>query len=423
MKILISPWGNPKGWKEVEYSYGNMVKRGKSSLCVISEKEKPDKMIIVCSDTLADEIGALNNYKDIKVSAEKIIVEFAKNEINITPSVIVSYGFGKFRNLQFEGNAGDFYVGVFFGLIDKMVEILGDRGLPEGFEFILDLTHGLNFNTVMTYQVVLDITSILSYFSDVKLKVLNSDPFNPFNQNQILNINTIQNKKVLPNLVAYKTDKRPIKPYHNLESNIKEELGKKLRDFPDYKNNIMTFLSAFIFGLPVHTLTYMPNANHLRKIIELWHTLYECDITVSGNKVLRMYEFTDNFTNMVKAYFVGWLLEKKGFSAREDVQLYNIIMLNDKIYKKLPVIKNRIDREIDEVQNIRKKLTNQYQNYSVLLNKNQQNIDQRNFFAHAGFEHNALDLRKNRCGIEVRLNPNRKSQGEDILINALQKGG
>ncbi|MEO0148577.1 MAG: CRISPR-associated CARF protein Csx1 [candidate division WOR-3 bacterium] len=416
MKVLIAPWGNPTNWQEAEYRYNGTTKRGKSSIGVIIDVEKPDKTIIVCSDTLSNEVGTISSYRDIKIFAEKIVKDFAEREFNIEPDVIVSYSFGKFRNLNFEGNASDFYVGVLLGLVDELVEVLKNGELPEEFEFILDLTHGLNFNTVMTYQAVLDITSILAYFTNVKLKVLNSDPFN---KNQTLNINTIQNKKVLPSLVAYNTDEKPIKLYHNLENNVKEELGKKLINCSDNKKEVMTFLSAFIFGLPVHVITYMPNVKDLRRVIKLCYILYECNIKVSGNKVLRMYEFTDSFTNMVKAYFVGWLLEKMNFSACDDVQIDDIIRLKKTIYKKFPVIRNRIDREIDEVEKIREKLTNQYQNYSVLLGKNQRNIDLRNFFAHAGFEHNALDLRINQNKIEIMLNTNQKPQGENLLINAL----
>jgi CRISPR-associated protein Csx1 len=55
MKVVIAPWGNPKKWNEVTYVYNEQREKSKSSLSLIKKIENPDKIIIVCADTLGDD--------------------------------------------------------------------------------------------------------------------------------------------------------------------------------------------------------------------------------------------------------------------------------------------------------------------------------------------------------------------------------
>jgi len=54
MKILIvAPWGNPSGWQDVTYRFGDVEDRSNSSLKVINDYIQPKKTIIIGLDTLA----------------------------------------------------------------------------------------------------------------------------------------------------------------------------------------------------------------------------------------------------------------------------------------------------------------------------------------------------------------------------------
>ena len=75
MKILIAPWGNYKGWKEVTYDLENKKYKSTTSLKPVYETEKGkgqiDSVIIIASDTMA---GSLQN-RDVYYSEIKKIVQ------------------------------------------------------------------------------------------------------------------------------------------------------------------------------------------------------------------------------------------------------------------------------------------------------------------------------------------------------------
>jgi len=53
MKWLISVWGDPSGWKEVEYNYRGKTIKSANHLGLVQEVEKPDETLIMLSDSLA----------------------------------------------------------------------------------------------------------------------------------------------------------------------------------------------------------------------------------------------------------------------------------------------------------------------------------------------------------------------------------
>jgi len=105
MKILIAPWGNPFGWKEVEYVYNGQTEKLKDPLVLIKKIENPDKVIIISVDTLTDDyVYAFKNpsYNDIKKCAENLIFNFCQKELKnfIPEKIIISYGFGEFNHTK-----------------------------------------------------------------------------------------------------------------------------------------------------------------------------------------------------------------------------------------------------------------------------------------------------------------------------------
>lgn len=55
----------------------------------------------------------------------------------------------------------------------------------------LDLTHGINYSTILTYRAIKEITELFSIFKEIKFKVYSSDPSLPTIANK-LSINIIE---------------------------------------------------------------------------------------------------------------------------------------------------------------------------------------------------------------------------------------
>jgi CRISPR-associated protein Csx1 len=216
MKVVVAPWGNPTKWDEVAYVYKEQTEKSKSSLSLIKRAENPDKVIIVCADTLGDDcVYFLKNpsYNDIKSCVENLIFNFCQKELNnITPEkIIVSYGFGEFAHTKFIGNAVDFNYHTLKELALIFADSLSEKN--EKIEVFFDATHGINYTLILTYRALREILEILAYVYDANLKVLNSDPYIG-RQVKVdkLNINIIEESKILPKISVYKSDKYPVEP-------------------------------------------------------------------------------------------------------------------------------------------------------------------------------------------------------------------
>jgi len=432
MKILIAPWGNPSGWQVVDYYYEGKSKKSKDPLELIKEVENPDKIIIVIPDTLSDDfVYSLKDpsYTDIKTICDNLIFNFCTKELNFTPDkIIISYGFGEFNRTKFQGNAMDFYYKIFQELSFYFAELLDKiESSSEEIEVIFDATHGINYTTILTYRSLREILEVLAYVYDVKLKVLNSDPFVGRAGVSKLNINVIEESKILPRISVYRSDKRPIEPFVLLENKDKKEFGQIISNFLNQisynRDEILVFLGSFLFALPVFVLSNMINSTDIKDKIEKISNEFEKFIVLNSSvkvEILRKFQFEENFSNLVKAFLISAVLEKLGFTKLSEIQLSEIERLKVEIFEKLPVESNRIDKEIHDIKNLQN-ITQNYQVYSSILGKNVSQIDKRNFFAHAGFEHNAIELKKENDIIFITIYGNNKQNIEALIICNLPK--
>jgi len=427
MKVLIAVWGNPEGWKEIKYEYQGLTERAKSTINLIKQVENPDKIVIICVDTLADtNIKSNQSYCEIKNEAEKVISDFCTNHFSIQPDkVIVGYGVGEFKNTKFIGNAQDFYYEVLKELSLLLGEAIRELKEERKIEVVFDITHGINYMPTLTYRALREILQILAYTYDVELKVLNSDPFIGQVNPEKLNINVIEYTKILPYLAAYRSDKRPIEPRKD-HKNYGQIIDNLLRQINYAKPKIHIFLSAFIHAMPVFIISYIMNSQNIKNLINQISQEFEKFIMINKNQkiiVERNLEYRIEFENLIKTYLVSLILEVKGFSSKTDIPLTDIQRLRNEVFNNLEVESNRIDKEVVDIKQLQN-IQQQYQVYAQLLNKQIQNqIDKRNFFAHAGFEHNVIELRMNNSNnvIELRINQLLAQQAENLLENALKK--
>jgi len=437
MKVVVAPWGNPTKWKKVPYAYNGQKEEFRSSLAMIEKIENPDKVIIVTVDTLVDDGIAsvkISSYNDIKKWIIDLILDFCQKELNnFTPEkIIVSYGFGEFAHTKFIGNAVDFYYHTFKELALIFADSLPEKN--EKIEVIFDATHGINYTTILTYRALREILEILAYAYDVNLKVLNSDPYIGREAKvDKLNINIIEESKILPKISVYKSNKNPVEPCFLLANERKGEIGINIKEefnskITFNKNEILIFLGSFLYALPVFVLSYMTNSSKLKEQIKKISEEFEKNIELNSSDKLvitRNWEFRENFANLVRAYLVSSILKKFGFNKLDDIPLSKIEELKEKFYKKFPIESNRIDVEIGSeeerkgVKGVKEKLTNEYRPYFEIIEKEDRNLDKRVFFAHAGFPYNVIELKRENDEIYIRIYDKNRKDAENYIINSL----
>jgi len=460
MKVFIAPWGAPKEWKEITYQYDGDTRKSKSDLPLIKEKENPDKIFIIVSDTLIDldsifnSISKDSSYSDLKQKVKDYITnDFCKEKLGILPDdVIVSYGFGEFKNVKFSGNAMDFYYKVLKELSVMFSQLLEGVGNEEKIEVIFDATHGINYTTLLSYRALKDILEILAYGFDVRMKVLNADPYvSGLEEKGIFNINVIENTKISPRILVYKDSKRPIEPFRGIldrsskqtsekeTRNYFEELGQEIdkhlnfifsNGYAESRRKVMVFLGSLLFALPVFLIRYMQSSNELSDKIGRISQKFEEKISVSANgkfEIKREIQFSESFANFVKAFLVSSILEKLGFEGQEELPLKVIEELKKKIFdRKFQVESNRIDVEIGKIEDLPKNghlLYENYRAYYSIVNKDYKpdpEPNKRNFFAHAGFEENVISLCK-RDDIYIRIMEDNRKISENLIMNDISK--
>jgi len=434
MKVVIAPWGNPTKWNEVTYVYNGQTEKSKSSLSLIKKIENPDKIIIVCADTLGDDcVYFFKNphYNDIKSCAENLIFNFCQKELNnFTPEkIIVSYGFAEFTHTKFIGNAVDFYYHTL-----KELALLFTDSLPEmneKIEVIFDATHGINYTTILTYRALREILEILAYVYDVNLKVLNSDPYIGREAKiDTLNINVIEESKILPKISVYRSNDKPVQVYSLLDDETKGKIGRDISTFIFQisfnidKNKIFIFLGSFLYALPVFLLSYMMKSSELKDKIEKIAKEFKKNIDLNNSsklEIIRKWEFRENFANLIKTYLVSSILVKFGFNRLDDIPLSKIEDLKEKFYKKFPIESNRIDVEIGDrgIEGVKEYLTSEFRPYFKIVEKEDKSLDKRVFFAHAGFPYNVIELKRENDEIYIKIYDKNREDAENCIIKSL----
>lgn len=333
MKVLIAPWGNPTRWKEVTYSLEGNNLKSKTSLALLQETVNPDKVIIIGLDTLAE--GGLD-YLSVKENAKEPI----KSSVNFNQdlSVLVAPGIGVFKNGAFIGEALDYYYYILTAISLELLELFDDS-----IEIHLDLTHGLNYSTVLTYKAVKDISEVFSVFGDVKFKAYNADPFGSTDN---LKINIIEDVKVVPRpftgVIKGGSGQRVLEPQvlsPEERKNLYKEDLKFLREIG--KSEISAFLGAMYNGLPLALFRFYPDRDKLKTLIDNVienFEKYTCIENGDGKlNVKRKLRFGKDFEAYLFSYLTSVLLKKRELisSRKSEVEIKEIKKLANDLFNSM----------------------------------------------------------------------------------------
>jgi len=434
MRVLVATWGNPFQWEPTWYRLEcealgiedcqSVKLENVSTLPVLMKALKPEKTIVLVLDTLTNitlsndvkprEIGS---YKGAVDDVEERVRWFIENRVKPYLNekdralldgveIVVLPGVGEFDNVSVDGNVLDFY--------SAILKVLAEKLPVEDNEVILDLTHGINFMPVLTYRALKNLLGILAYLHDVKLYVVNSEPF-PQGEREWKE--KIKELSVLTIKLVEPLDLRP-KPLYS-----------SIHDRPEWS----AFTSSVTNGFPLAFATFYPRRKDVKEYI---HGLYseflraietEMKVDKAGKRkvhIERKKPLTKDFRTAVKLYYMLRVFDplfvgEMGLPKKEST-LEELFRITRELFLKMPRIGIMVEDQLCELKNLQEWVIAELRNKknrvpkSLLGNKgviigklyqarNQnfasnnrslnKNVKIRNFIAHSGFEFNTVSAR------------------------------
>ncbi len=369
-KILILPWGSPWGWKTVKYAYEGNSLLSKTTLPLLYEVINPDRAVIIALDSLAKQ-G--ENYREIKHNARTDILHFlclnSPQVPNEKVEVVISYSVGKFRNapFSFDRDLSDFYPHILWELGKHIWDVA--KG-SDKVEIYLDLTHGLNFMPTLVYRAVRKLGSILSLTKDVRLVVLNSEPFHT--EGQESHIHTVSDVYLRPYFLIRRIAEDIGDDGSNTEFLVDRNdnnngISAKALGFPNI-TELDAFSASVQNGFPVGIFHFFPDTITLERAIISTFRAYESKTKLDREEVRAKYRFEGKFSNVLQVYFLSKVISEKipdygdqwNFKG-DGVKWEDVKNLVKEIYEnKLERLNAIIKQQIDKTDKVIKSYENEW---------------------------------------------------------------
>uniref|UniRef100_A0A7C2VGK8 TIGR01897 family CRISPR-associated protein n=1 Tax=Hydrogenobacter sp. TaxID=2152829 RepID=A0A7C2VGK8_9AQUI len=428
-KILVAIWGNFSAWKDANYRYKNKIYTSSTTLPLLLDTIKPNYTYIILADTLMDKYDNIFTYQEGLARIKNEAGAFIKEKIRSYPTklkedninILILPAVGTFSRSRFVGNPNNFYALVYFELARNILRNLGSKlaFISENnkpcLELYLDITHGLNFMTMMTYRAVKDILQIIAYFCNVRLIVLNSDPL-VGSGNIDLNINEIEKINVIPAFNFYRySDTMLLIPSPSGHEGV-NALTKRM-------DRLYAFCSAFLHGLPVYMYYFYekPKEDEIENIVKLFYD--HIKVNVNGTfEVIQGLNFGESFISLLQGFLLSNLLM---VNAKDDgvVKMDDIERIKG-IFKHSRTILQRLERELGKIKRVR--IGSEFKDYRFYAEANyspNDNFDGRNFFAHCGFVHNLIELKREGNTIFIKPKQRFIEEIHEALLESLPSGG
>lgn len=428
-KILVAIWGNFSAWKDANYRYKNKIYTSSTTLPLLLDTIKPNYTYIILADTLMDKYDNIFTYQEGLARIKNEAGAFIKEKIRSYPTklkedninILILPAVGTFSRSRFVGNPNNFYALVYFELARNILRNLGSKlaFISENnkpcLELYLDITHGLNFMTMITYRAVKDILQIIAYFCNVRLIVLNSDPL-VGSGNIDLNINEIEKINVIPAFNFYRySDTMLLIPSPSGHEGV-NALKKRM-------DRLYAFCSAFLHGLPVYMYYFYekPKEDEIENIVKLFYDHIE--VNVNGTfEVIQGLNFGESFISLLQGFLLSNLLM---VNAKDDgvVKMDDIERIKG-IFKHSRTILQRLERELGKIKRVR--IGSEFKDYGFYAEANyspNDNFDGRNFFAHCGFVHNLIELKREGNTIFIKPKQRFIEEIHEALLESLPSGG
>ena len=428
-KILVAIWGNFSAWKDANYRYKNKIYTSSTTLPLLLDTIKPNYTYIILADTLMDKYDNIFTYQEGLARIKNEAGAFIKEKIRSYPTklkedninILILPAVGTFSRSRFVGNPNNFYALVYFELARNILRNLGSKlaFISENnkpcLELYLDITHGLNFMTMMTYRAVKDILQIIAYFCNVRLIVLNSDPL-VGSGNIDLNINEIEKINVIPAFNFYR--------YSDTMLLIQSPSGHEgVNALTKRMDRLYAFCSAFLHGLPVYMYYFYekPKEDEIENIVKLFYD--HIKVNVNGTfEVIQGLNFGESFISLLQGFLLSNLLM---VNAKDDgvVKMDDIERIKG-IFKHSRTILQRLERELGKIKRVR--IGSEFKDYGFYAEayySPNDYFDGRNFFALCGFVHNLIELKREGNTIFIKPKQRFIEKIHEALLESLPSGG
>ncbi|HHC18791.1 MAG TPA: TIGR01897 family CRISPR-associated protein, partial [Euryarchaeota archaeon] len=431
MKVLVASWGDFSRWEEVVYKFEDKEFTSKSTLSALCNTIKPNITVIFIPDTLGRDLSSIENlYKKLKESIKDFISSL---DVSCDVTVEIVPGIGAFKHGSFIGNAMDAY----YLALYKLYKILPkDKNLEVHF----DVTHGLNYVTFLVYRALRDLLEILALRRKIHLKAYSSDPF-------------VRGVKELTMHVIEDVDVRPQPLFRSLSSDNKylknrdmpkEEFGNLcrrldcLRYLRMIKRDLNAWMGSIIFGLPLAFASFYPDTIYIEKAIDELVNAYMKNIEIVSDDgkrcIVRRLSFGEDFGTLIKILFIAKVTEDlpHGDELSED----DLLKITDELFKGGSVkyfIKNEIGMISRLIRSYTVTVNNRFQWIKLrdLLRSQgrhlSEQVDVRNFFAHAGLEANLTEIKSDgksylRYTTDKVLYGGLKNDPREVIKDIIEKG-
>ncbi|GEM_PF-2069335 len=447
MRILVAPWGWPKNYGKSKYRIGEKLIPSKTSTGALKKYFKPDHTFVIVQDSLAvyyPETFEAENYLKLSQSLRNFLINdyFSNEEFlpDFSPKVdkiLIAPNVGSFTNrdknkpakLTIKGKMSDYYYWALYNLsrliIDKSIQ-------TDELTLILDTTHGQNFMLYLTFSALYNIAAILSlkFTNKIKLEIYNADPY--LEEATYLEINLV--RELYPKFqMTLKFSPHGFLPLKVNKSTVSQEELKKLsKEIQSsfrtneklYKETFLPFLGAFTQGI-VHGVMHFfpPDTDDLEDTICEFYNKKIQLIPQGENHsmvVSRRLYFTEFFEALIYVRNLRTVMESIGIRKKEEVSLAEIRQWAEELYEEFPVVHARTLYELDDLKRkiIPQKVIsefNEWKSYGKCVAGI--NIHKRNFFAHAGFSENSIEVKKLDNDFQIRFCKHAMS----IILNYLKE--
>ncbi len=417
-RVLIVPWGNPFEWGDITYTYEGIAMNSFCTLPILKEAIDPDKIIVVVVDTLANLVNertgepsveqrVFSSYDEVLEDVRERIEYFVKNKLGERfdeIDLVIAPGVGVFKNIEVYGDILDYYHFVTY----KLAELLPVTNM----EVYLDLTHGINFMPVLTYRAVLNLLGLASYLRNVRLTVLNSEPY--------------------PRGIAgdkLRKVKLNIKPVEKRNVQPKPILSLLSENF----NRWNAFISSVANGYPLLFATFYPDQAKIKEEIDNKLNEFLNNIDVNGRVVKRRSGLNSDFKTLSKLYYLLRVLNTVNIFQslpKSEISLEELRSISNSLFKNLPRVGIIVEEQLKSLEDrlttngkpkshieMSWKPLKMYIRVGGISGSDESSTERivRNFIAHSGFEYNVTMVRRSFDTIQFKY----KSK-ENVIIYAVK---
>lgn len=481
---MVSTWGNPATWLEVDYEIENVSVRSYTSLIpllqFLGQSGEVLRVYILGLDSIVDSRGGEGSVRNEKfkkcleplegkrgfsgynelVNSAKCLYKCFVEELSGAPEakdlrdrtdVIILPAVGSpGGKVVFRGSPDDYLAAALYSLGRELLSANELRDCSR-VGIVFDSTHGVNYMPLLTLKAVETLAELLQLKlgAQVVIEVYNTDPVTG-RATLRRRINEVYKRVVRDIEIPILKDEKLVDPEELKKEASREEIGmcmEKVRsEISEHKclPQVRNVLSASYSPAPL-ALLYACNrledaCNRLEdgQLLDKAYQLWLENIKVDGNEVKRLFKLHSNavaaalyartICNHVKNLLAS--TPDSVLKLSSGLEAYKLDLLREltDLYRRIHGGMHYIVSQ--ELSNLEKKLKEQHMHsekgckpYSQLLGKELRNKpDPRILFAHAGLQHNLVEVCLEDGGVYLRYRDDKiKEKVFEQLINVYEK--